>query len=54
MVCVLGREKCLVKTTGRMFEAKWVHIFNCSGGHIVRWREYIDTAPIVDAYRAIK
>lgn len=49
-VCVVGREKCLAKATGRTFEAKWIHLFTCQDGKIIRWREYIDTAAITAAY----
>jgi len=51
IICVTGREKCLAKNTNKTFESRWVHIFSCQNGKIIRWREYIDTAPLVEAYR---
>jgi uncharacterized protein len=50
-VAVLGRERCRSKATGKEFSARWVQIFDCVSGKVVRWREYIDTAPMVAAYQ---
>jgi ketosteroid isomerase-like protein len=43
-VVVLGRERCLVRTTGRTVEAKWMQIFGFRDGLVCRHREYTDTA----------
>ncbi len=43
-VAVLGHERCRVKATGRIVEAKWVQIFTLRNGKISRYREYSDTA----------
>jgi ketosteroid isomerase-like protein len=43
-VVVLGHERCLVRATGRIVEAKWVQIFDFRDGLICRHREYTDTA----------
>lgn len=49
-VTVFGHEHMRAKSTGREFKAKWVHVFEARDGKILRWTEYIDTAPIVEAY----
>jgi ketosteroid isomerase-like protein len=43
-VVVLGHERCLVRATGRIVEAKWVQIFDFRDGLVCRHREYTDTA----------
>jgi uncharacterized protein len=43
-VVVVGHERCLVRATGRVVEAKWVQIFDFHGGLVCRHREYTDTA----------
>lgn len=43
-VVVLGHERCLVRATGRVVEAKWVQIFDFRDGRVCRHREYTDTA----------
>jgi len=43
-VVVLGHERCLVRATRRMVEAKWVQIFDFRNGLVCRHREYTDTA----------
>jgi len=43
-VVVLGHERCLVRATGRVVEARWVQIFDFREGLICRHREYTDTA----------
>jgi ketosteroid isomerase-like protein len=43
-VVVLGHERCLVRATGRVVEAKWVQIFDFRDGLVCRHREYTDTA----------
>ena len=50
-VAVLGREHCRARATGRDFTVRWVHVFQGRGGRLVRFREYIDTAPMVEAYQ---
>jgi uncharacterized protein len=51
-VVVLGHERCRVKTTGRVVEAKWVQVFTLRDGKISRFREYSDTAAWDAGYRA--
>ena len=43
-VVVVGHERCLVRATKRVVEAKWVQIFDFRDGLVCRHREYIDTA----------
>jgi uncharacterized protein len=50
-VAVIGRERCRSKRTGREFSVRWVQVFKSAGNKITHWCEYIDTAPIVEAYR---
>jgi hypothetical protein len=37
------------KTTGRIYEVDWVHAWRLGAGQIVEFREYTDTATIVEA-----
>jgi ketosteroid isomerase-like protein len=50
-VVVLGRERMRVRATGLAYEADWVHAWTVHGGKITRFREYTDTAAIVEALR---
>ena len=43
-VVVIGHERCLVRSTKHMVEARWVQIFDFRDGRICRHREYTDTA----------
>jgi len=51
-VVVVGREKSLVKATGRRYEMEWVHVLHATDGRIVSMREYNDTAAMRDAFEA--
>jgi ketosteroid isomerase-like protein len=51
-VAVTGRERCRAKSTSIEFTVQWTQIFDVTNGKVVRWREYIDTAPMVAAYTA--
>jgi ketosteroid isomerase-like protein len=50
-VVVLGVEKVRSKRTGRSYENHWVHAFTLTGGKIIRFREYADTASVAAAFR---
>ncbi len=50
-VVVFGRERMRVKSTGRTYETDWVHAWTLRGGSVVAFREYTDTAAILDALR---
>jgi ketosteroid isomerase-like protein len=43
-VVVLGHERCLVRATECVVDAKWVQIFDFRDGLVRRHREYTDTA----------
>jgi ketosteroid isomerase-like protein len=43
-VVVLGHERCRVRATGRVVEAKWAQVFDFRDGIVCRHREYTDTA----------
>ena len=47
-IVVLGHERCRVRSTGRVVEAKWAQIHTLRDGLICRFREYSDT----DAWKA--
>jgi ketosteroid isomerase-like protein len=42
-IVVLGHERCGVRSTGRVVEAKWAQIRTLRDGLICRFREYTDT-----------
>jgi ketosteroid isomerase-like protein len=50
-VVALGRYTWRVKKTGRTFSSEWVHVFTIREGRIVAFREHLDTAAAVAAYR---
>lgn len=50
-VIVLGRYAAVVKATGRTAQAEWVHVFRIRDGKVAGWREYLDTAAYLQAYR---
>lgn len=50
-VIVLGHEKGETKPTGRKYEFDWIHIFTLRDGKIVQYRDYYDTAVLVEAFR---
>lgn len=43
-VVVEGRYKGRVKATGAVLDAQFAHIYTLSGGRIVRFQQYTDTA----------
>ena len=49
-VAVFGRERFLVKRTGKEWAVDWVQVHEVRNGRIVRFREYTNTAAIADAY----
>jgi uncharacterized protein len=48
-VVVLGYERSLVKSTRRIFEQDWAHVYTLRGGRIAKCRIYEDTAAQVEA-----
>ena len=51
-VVALGRERFLVKSTGRTWACEWAHAFVVRDGKIAAFREYTDTAAVAAALRA--
>ena len=49
-VVVLGSYAGTAKGTGRKFDCQWSHVFTIQNGKCVRWREYTDTATLLEAY----
>jgi ketosteroid isomerase-like protein len=45
----LGANGCAQRSTGRVYQVDWVHAFTLRSGKIVEFREYTDTATIVEA-----
>jgi ketosteroid isomerase-like protein len=50
-VVVLVKAQGTVKATGYSIEAEMVHLFTVRDGKVERFREFYDTAAILDAYR---
>jgi ketosteroid isomerase-like protein len=40
-----------IKKTGRTMASEFVHIFTFRDGKVVRFREFLDTAQLAEAYR---
>jgi ketosteroid isomerase-like protein len=43
-IIVLGHERCAVRSTGRVVEVNWAHVWTVRDGLIGRHIEYTDTA----------
>ena len=50
-VAVTGRYRAKVKSTGRIIDTPFVHVFDISEGKVRGFVEHLDTAAIADAYR---
>ena len=50
-VVVTGWMKGRARTTGRIFETPYAHVFTVTGGEVQQLVEYVDTAAVADAYR---
>jgi ketosteroid isomerase-like protein len=48
-VIVFGRERMSTRSAGQAYRDNWVHAFKLRSGKIVEFREYTDTATIVEA-----
>lgn len=53
-VIVTGYEHMRVKNTGREYKSNWIHMYTLSGGKIVAFEEFIDTAELVSAFNPAK
>jgi ketosteroid isomerase-like protein len=51
-IVVLGSETARVKTTGKVIELDWVHVFKMRNGKVVAFQEFFDTAAVVAAMNA--
>ena len=51
MVFVLGHYAMTVKKTGRPARSDWIHLFTIVDGKVAKFREFLDTAPFIEAYR---
>ena len=51
-VVVLGAEAARVRSTGKMLELDWVHVFTMRTGKVVAFQEFFDTAAVVAAMSA--
>ncbi|MFN8390257.1 MAG: nuclear transport factor 2 family protein [Bdellovibrionota bacterium] len=50
-VIVLGRERKKFAASGRSYTARWCHIFDFADGKVLKFREFIEPSPIVEALR---
>lgn len=50
MVFVLGHYAMTVKKTDRKAESDWIHVFTIADGKVRKFREFVDTAPFIEAY----
>ena len=51
-VLVQGRVALTLKTNGRPLAYDWLHVFEVREGKVSAFREFYDTALVVEAYRA--
>jgi len=51
-VIVQGWQRVKARPTGKVWEAHFVHIYTFENGQPVKVREYYDTAPMVEAFKA--
>ena len=52
-VIVFGNYRARINANGRRFETDFVHVFTLRDGKITRFRDFYDTAAVVEAYRAV-
>jgi len=51
-VVVEGHIGLTLKNNGHPMDYAWVHLFTVKGGKITRFKEFYDTAQVVEAWRA--
>lgn len=51
-VVVLGWVEATVKPTGKPFTSHFSHVYSVHHGHITSYRNFLDTATLVDALRS--
>ena len=49
-VAVIGREKSVVRATGKTFDVNWVQVWTVEAGRITRLRDYFDTGTMALAF----
>jgi ketosteroid isomerase-like protein len=49
---VIGRTRARLKSQGGVFDCQWAHVFTVKNGKLARFREFYDTAAIIDALAA--
>ena len=49
-VVAFGSYSGTAKGTGRKFDCQWAQMFTVQNGKVVRFREYTDTANLLEAY----
>ena len=50
-VMVEGKNQCMVRATGKMYDHEWVMVFRVKNGKIVSQKQYYDIAGILHAFR---
>jgi hypothetical protein len=50
-VVAFAKYRGRVKSTGRSVQSDLVHVFTLRNGKVVQFREYFDTAAVLDAYK---
>ncbi|HZP75251.1 MAG TPA: nuclear transport factor 2 family protein [Pseudolabrys sp.] len=50
-VFCLGHYAMTVNRTGRRMESDWIHVFTLADGKVTDFREFLDTARAVEAWR---
>lgn len=54
IVVVLGEEQCRVKSTGKVYQNKWSHVFMVRNGIIMKGTEYSNTIAVMSAFQESK
>ena len=54
LVTVIGHERGQCTANDNDYETYWIHVFTVNDGKITRFREYLDTAALTDAFVASK
>ncbi len=52
LVVVQGWQRVKARSTSKVWETNFVHIYTFENGQLVKVREYYNTAPMVEAFQA--
>jgi len=52
LVVVLGSETAVARSTGKVIDLDWVHVFTLQNGKVAAFQEFFDTAAVVAALSA--